>query len=133
MPRSFLHSRRHRRSEITVGKARRAIHALPTVSCVLLSRGHYRFRTKYELGIAELPHLRYVKTFELCLRRDPVPDEELDRQVDAHADCEHHADQRGDTHELSDQLAGIAVEQACDRACHAVPASSVVARAVSKE
>ena len=86
-----------------------------------------------ELGIAELPHLRNVQARKFRFRRDPVTDEELDRQVYEHADREHNADQCRDAHQLRDKLAGVAVEQARDVARHAVPASAVVARSIGKQ
>src|SRR5260370_38099376 len=62
-----------------------------------------------------------------------MPDEELERQIDDHADGEDDADQRRDTHELCHKLARIAVEQARDAPVYAVPASAVVAGAVCEQ
>jgi len=62
-----------------------------------------------------------------------MPDEELDRQIDDQANREHDADQRRDAHELSDQLAGISIEEARNAAGNAVPTSSIVARAVGEQ
>lgn len=54
--------------------------------CKLLSRGHCVCWSEDELGIAELPHLRDIETGEFSFCRDPVPDEELNGQVDDQAD-----------------------------------------------
>src|SRR5229473_7112871 len=95
--------------------------------------GKYGFRTKDELGIAELPHLRNVETVQLGLRRHAVPDEVLEHHVDGEAQREDDAEQGGDTHQLRSELGCISVEQTRHVAGDAVPASAVVAGAVGKE
>src|SRR4051812_38761054 len=59
--------------------------------------------------------------------------EEFERQVDNHADRKHHANQRRNSNELSNQLAGIAVKKPGNRPSDAVPASAVIACTVREQ
>src|SRR5438045_1168166 len=97
------------------------------------SRHRFWFRTEDKLGVSELSHFRNIQTRHLRLRRDPVPDENLERPVQDEAEGEDEAQQSGNTDELSGELACIAVKQARYRPRYAVPASAVVARAIGKQ
>src|SRR5258707_1325883 len=86
----------------TLKSTQSATPCLP-VYCNLLSRRHSRCWSENELGIAELSHLRNVQARKFRFRRDPVTDDELDRQVDEHADREHDTDECRDAHQLRDK------------------------------
>src|SRR5208283_220998 len=77
--------------------------------------------------ISITPHLERVEPAPLDLRDDPVANrpvddrEERHRQSEDHDDIDRHADQ------LSEELSGVAIEQAAHRTGHAVPAVAVAA------
>src|SRR5438309_1859602 len=77
----------------TIDKARGRVRA-PCQSCCSTNSSPLRncellrslgedvgFRTEHKLGIAELPHLRKIQARHLGFRRNSVPKEELEPQV----------------------------------------------------
>src|SRR5258708_7578010 len=86
-----------------------------------------------ELGITELPHLRKIQTSHLGFRRNPLPDEEFEPQVQEETEGEDKAQQGRNADQLRRQLTCVAIEEAGDGTRDTVPASSVVTGAVSKQ
>src|SRR5437879_6338757 len=62
-----------------------------------------------------------------------MSDEEFEHEIQQETECEDEAQQCRNTHKLCSELAGIAIEQAGDRARDAVPTSAIVTGAVGKQ
>src|SRR4029079_5430329 len=88
---------------------------------------------QHEFRIAERAHLGNVETLELGLRGHAVAPDCFDDHVQSEAEREHEANERRHTDQLCDQLSRVSVEEAGDRAWHAVPRARVAALAVSKQ
>src|SRR6267143_3331614 len=100
-----------------MGLARRdilAMRALPIHGLCRSGCSHCRLRSKDELRITKLAHLRNIETRQLRLHGNSLSHEELEDEVDDEAEGKDKAHQRGDANQLRGKLAGIAVKQAGD-------------------
>ena len=68
-----------------------------------------------KLGITKLSHLRNVETRDLRFSRNTLADENVENPVQNEAEREDETDQSSDPDQLGNQLAGIPVEETCNR------------------
>src|SRR5947209_842765 len=97
-----------------------------------LWRSH-RSRPYFEFGIAESAHFWQIQTLQLRLGADALANNKIDEEAGHETEAEHKSDERCHTDQLSDELPGIAVEQASDVPVHTVPGASVIALAIGKQ
>ena len=62
-----------------------------------------RFLPEHELGIAELPHFRKIQSCHLGVRRNAVPEEEFEPQIQQETKGEDETEQSGNTDEVVQQ------------------------------
>src|SRR5207249_3983645 len=78
-------------------------------------------------------HFRNVETFKLRLRRHALTHHPVNHEIEDKAQRKDEANERGDAHELCNELAAVPIEQASHRPGHTVPRTSVITLAVRKQ